>query len=116
PWRFLPKLTPFGSPIWPRKAIEWRFKALRTIPSLDDYRRMRALPKDIDVFYIAILRPEDGKPVNVEPNRRRRAIVEGLNKYERYNIMARYLDLDGSIGGPLVVPRMKVDKYLNYMA
>ena len=116
PWRFLPKLTPFGSPIWPRKAIEWRFKALRTIPSLDDYRRMRALPKDIDVFYIAILRPEDGKPVNVEPNRRRRAIVEGLNKYGRYNIMARYLDLDGSIGGPLVVPRMKVDKYLNYMA
>lgn len=116
PWQFLPKITPIGGPIWPRNTIKWRISNLLNNPSQADYRRLRALPKDLDVFFITILRPEEGKPHNAIMNIRRRTLVEGLNKLGRYNIMARYLDTNGSVGGPYAIPKLKLSDYLKYMA
>lgn len=116
PWRVLPKMTPLGGPAWTRESIKGRFSSFLTIPSLADYRRMRAMPKDIDVFFISTLRSEAGRPHYTELNNRRRAVIEGLNDYSRFNIMARYLDLDGDIGGPLAIPKLELDKYLELMA
>jgi hypothetical protein len=118
PWRFLPKVSSLNGSMWPRKAISQRFKSLRHIPSLADYRRMRAVPKDYDVFFIALIRSEVGRPYNIELNNHRKAIVEGLNKYSRYNILARYIDVDGDAKGlgSYVIPRMKLSEYLNLMS
>jgi hypothetical protein len=118
PWHFHPKLTSVHGSAWPRKAILRRFKSLRNIPSLSDYRRMRVVPKDLDVFFIASIYSEAGRAYNREINDHRKAIVEGLNKYSRYNILARYIDVNGTAEGlgSYVIPRMKLSQYLDLMS
>jgi hypothetical protein len=118
PWRFLPKLTPLGGPAWPRHAVQRRFKNLNEIPSLEDYQRMRATPKDIDAFFIVPLRKVVDHDYNVNPNERRMLIVEGLNKYKRYNMVARYVTSNASdeVTGPYVIPRLRLGEYLDLMA
>lgn len=118
PWRFRPKLTPLGGPAWPLETTRRRMRGLMDIPSLEQYRRMRETPKDIDAFFIVAIYPVKGREHYVDLNDHRNRIVEGLNKYTRYNIFARYVAVgDQTEGlGPHFTPRLKLSEYLNLMA
>jgi hypothetical protein len=116
PRRFWPKVTSLGGPAWPQEAIKRRIKNLREIPSLEDYRRMREAPKDIDAFFIVPIRATASRDHYVDQNERRQAIVEGLNRHKGYNFFARYVAAGGStVDSPYVVPRLSLSEYLDLM-
>lgn len=117
PWRYLPKIVPGGGSIWPHEAISFRSQTLFKSPSLDRYRRMRAVPKDIDAFFVTTLYSETRNPAHLEENERRRTLVEGLNRPSRFNILARYAvrAKDKRSHGPYEMERISLKHYLELM-
>jgi len=87
PWRLLPKVTPLNGRPWPLQAIKRRIRYLRTFTSLDKYRELRARDKDIDVFCNFILYEQ---PKYEDMIARRRSVIEALNQYDQFNIVASY--------------------------
>lgn len=88
PWRLRPKLTPIGGPIWPSSAIRRRLSFLRRANSGEKNNQLRNCEKDIDVFFITTLYTQ---PKYKEMVAKRRELVDGLNQYEQFNIIARYV-------------------------
>lgn len=51
----LPKLSPIGGKRWPQSAIKRRMKHLQRLLPLQEYRRLRQLPRDLDLFFITTI-------------------------------------------------------------
>jgi glycosyltransferase involved in cell wall biosynthesis len=116
PWRLRPKLTPIGGPSWPSSAIRRRLSFLRRSATLEKYHQWRYCEKDIDLFFVTIIYAQ---PKFKELVAKRRLLVDGLNKYGQFNIVARYV-CPGKTGeeecGPYEIERMDYRDYLQYSA
>jgi hypothetical protein len=110
PWRLRPKVTPINGRSWPLQASRRRIRYLRTFTSLDNYRRMRNRDRDIDVFCNFILY---NQPKYKEMIARRRAVVDGLNQFDQFNIVAGYACSDNLPCGPYESELMDQRTYLD---
>jgi hypothetical protein len=116
PWRLRPKLTPIGGPLWPSSAIRRRTSFLRQAISQEKYLQLRNRNRDIDLFFVTTLYPQSKYKDLVA---QRRMLVDGLNQYGQFNILAKYVCLGKSCEeecGPYETELMDYRDYLEYSA
>jgi hypothetical protein len=114
PWLLRPR---FGGPGWSLAAIKRRSKDLLKTVRLNNYRKLRHIDEDLDLFFTISLYKD---PMYEEVNQKRRILVDLINdKMKKYNILAGYICLDNESSadcGPNQIQAMRHSDVLRHYA
>lgn len=113
---FLPKITPFNGQRFPLGAARRRLRHMRELLPLDEYRRLRLLPRDIDVLFVTtIYIKEDHEEINAW----RLALLEALSANPKLKTLIGFISHKDNIPKPFArfqVQPMPFDTYMSKLA
>ena len=87
---FLPSLTRMSGQRWPLGPTKRRLKHMRMMLPLSEYRRLRQLPRDLDVFFVTTIY---NSPDHEESNAWRLELLQAISAYSHLNTLIGVVNL-----------------------
>ncbi len=110
---FLPKITPFKGQRLPLGAARRRMKHMQELLPLHEYRRLRQLPRDLDVLFVTtIYMKQDHEEINAW----RLALLQALSANPRLHTIIGFITHLDEIPQPFARFRLKPMPFDTYMS
>jgi hypothetical protein len=110
---FLPNLNPLSGHKWSLSAIKRRRRHLQQLLPLQEYRRLRQLPRDLDVFFLTTIYTSEN---HEEINAWRLAVLEAISAYSHLKTQIGFVSNDDNLPRPFARFQFKPLPFEEYMS
>ena len=113
PRQFLPNLIPFHGQKWSVSAIKRRRRHLKELLPLQEYRRLRQVPRDLDVFFLTTIYTSEN---HEEINAWRLAVLEAISAYSHLKTHIGFVSNSENLPPPFARFQHKPMPFEEYMS
>ncbi len=109
----LPNVTPFKGQRLPLKPAKRRMQRLKQLLPLNEYRRLRQLPRDLDVFFITTIYSGND---HEQTNAWRLALLQALSEYSHLNTLTGFISRADDLPSPFAKFQLQPMPFETYMS